>query len=104
MQDTTHRSAAGKRILPGLQHALASAQGDAPRGDAHPVQVPAAVDVKTIRTRLGLSQAAFAQRYGLALRSLQNWEQGRRQPEGPARLLLVVIDKEPEAVHRALLS
>ena len=66
------------------------------------VQVPVEVDVKAIRKRLGLTQAAFAQRYGFELSSIRNWEQGRRQPEGPARVLLLVINKEPEAVQRAL--
>jgi putative transcriptional regulator len=97
-------SAAGKSILAGLQDALAYAQGDTTRGEAHTVQVPATVDVKAIRKRLGLTQTAFAQRYGFELSSIRNWEQGRRQPEGPARILLLVIDKEPEAVHRALAS
>jgi putative transcriptional regulator len=97
-------SAAGKSILAGLQDALAYAQGETTRGQAHTVRVPDTVDVKAIRKRLGLTQAAFAQRYGFELSSIRNWEQGRRQPEGPARLLLLVIDKEPEAVHRALAS
>jgi putative transcriptional regulator len=51
-----------------------------------------------------LTQAAFAQRYGFTLSSIRNWEQDRRQPEGAARVLLLVIDKEPEAVQRALAS
>ena len=66
------------------------------------LQIPAMVDVKAIRKRLGLTQAAFARRYGFELSSIRNWEQGRRYPEGPARLLPMVIDKEPDAVHRAL--
>ena len=104
MQHNTHMSAAGKSILTGLQDALAYAQGDTTRGQSYTVRVPDTVDVKAIRKRLGLTQAAFAQRYGFELSSIRNWEQGRRQPEGPARLLLLVIDKEPEAVHRALAS
>ena len=104
MEHNAHMSAAGKSILAGLQDALAYAQGDTTRGQSHIVRVPEAVDVKAIRKRLGLTQAAFAQRYGFELSSIRNWEQGRRQPEGPARLLLLVIDKEPEAVHRALAS
>lgn len=83
---------------------MAYAQGETTRGTAHTVRRPAAVDVKAIRTRLSLTQAAFAQRYGFELSSIRNWEQGRRQPEGPARVLLLVIDKEPDAVHRALAS
>ena len=60
------------------------------------------MDVKAIRQRLGKSQAAFARMIGVSVATLQNWEQGRRQPEGPARMLLRVIDREPEAVRRAL--
>ena len=93
---------AGKSITAGLQDALAYVQGDASRGRAQTVRVPVEVDVKAIRKRLGLTQAAFAERYGFELSSIRNWEQGRRQPEGPARVLLLVIDKEPEAVQRAL--
>jgi putative transcriptional regulator len=104
MEHDIRMSAAGNSILAGLHDAVAYAQGDPTRGEAHTIHVPAIVDVKAIRKRYGLTQAAFAQRYGFALNSIRNWEQGRRQPEGPARLLLLVIDKEPEAVHRALAS
>jgi putative transcriptional regulator len=50
----------------------------------------------------GLSQAAFARRFGLDVTALQAWEQGRRQPDRTARLLLTIIAREPEAVQRAL--
>jgi putative transcriptional regulator len=66
------------------------------------VHVPATVDVRAIRRRLGLSQGAFAARFGFALDAVQNWEQGRRRPEGAARAFLTVIEREPEAVTRAL--
>ena len=66
------------------------------------MQVSAHVDLKALRQRLGLSQAAFARRYGFAVGSIRNWEQGCRQPKGPTRLLLRVIEREPEAVQRAL--
>ena len=55
-----------------------------------------------LRKRLGLSQAEFARQFMLNLRTLQNWEQGRRRPEGAARAFLRVIEREPEAVQRAL--
>lgn len=64
--------------------------------------VGAGPDVKVIRERLGLSQEAFADRFHLSLRTVQEWEQRRRVPEGPARVLLRVIDREPDAVERAL--
>jgi len=59
-------------------------------------------EVRAIRRRRGLSQAAFAARFGINLRTLQDWEQGRTQPDGPARAFLLVIDREPQAVERAL--
>jgi putative transcriptional regulator len=59
-------------------------------------------EVRAIRRRSGLSQAAFAARYGLNLRTLQDWEQGRTRPDAPARTFLLVIDREPRAVERAL--
>lgn len=64
--------------------------------------VSPALDVKVIRERLGLSQEAFADRFRLSLRTVQEWEQGRRTPEGPARVLLRVIERDPNAVERAL--
>ena len=59
-------------------------------------------DVRAIRARLGLSQHAFARRFAVSLRTVQDWEQGRRDPVGPARVLLALIEHEPDAVTRAL--
>ena len=56
------------------------------------------MDVKKIRDNFKLSQAEFARMLGISKRTLQNWEQGRRQPAGPARVLLLVAEKYPEAV------
>lgn len=55
-------------------------------------------DVKSIRTKTGLSQSAFAALLGVSPRTLQDWEQGRRTPNGPARSLLRVADKHPEVL------
>jgi putative transcriptional regulator len=46
--------------------------------------------------------AAFAARFGFSVKNIQNWEQGLRQPEGPARAYLLVIDRNPKAVQEAL--
>ena len=61
-------------------------------------------DVRKIRAKLQKSQSEFAQMIGVSVATLQNWEQGRRQPEGPARALLVVASKAPRTVARALAS
>jgi putative transcriptional regulator len=75
---------------------------DADLTRARLVVPPGYVDVKAIRTKLGLSQTAFAGRYGFRVRTVQEWEQGRRRPEGPARILLKIIERAPRAVERAL--
>ena len=59
-------------------------------------------DVKAIREGLGKSQSEFALMIGVSVSTLQNWEQGRRQPEGPARALLKVAAENPSAVAKAL--
>jgi putative transcriptional regulator len=90
-----------EKIMAGLDDAHAYAEGDTARGTAHQVQV-ADVDITQLREKLGLSQNRFATLFGLSPRTVRNWEQGIRHPEGPARILLQVIDREPEAVMRAL--
>jgi putative transcriptional regulator len=76
------------------------------RGEAHPasyrVFVPADIDVRKIRKAFGLSQEQFAARFGIPAATIRDWEQHRRKPEGPARVLLQVIKNEPKAVSRAL--
>jgi putative transcriptional regulator len=60
------------------------------------------VDIKRIRARLHASQSQFAFMIGVSRATLQNWEQGRRKPEGPAQALLRVAEKRPDAVLEAL--
>ncbi|MBL7114539.1 MAG: helix-turn-helix domain-containing protein [Kiritimatiellae bacterium] len=60
------------------------------------------VDIKRIRNRLHVSQSQFSLMIGVSRSTLQNWEQGRREPEGPAKALLRVVDKQPQAVLEAL--
>jgi putative transcriptional regulator len=69
---------------------------------ARRVRAFAPADVKTIRTRLGKSQTAFALMIGVSVATLRNWEQGRRTPDGPALALLRVASASPKAVERAL--
>ena len=63
---------------------------------------PDSVDVRSVRSLTGLSQARFAELLGIELATLRNWEQGRRQPTGPARALLRAIRNNPIEVIRAL--
>ena len=59
-------------------------------------------DVRSLRTRLGLSQERFAARFGFSVDAIRQYESHRRTPTGPARTLLRVIAREPDAVTRAL--
>ena len=61
-------------------------------------------DIKTVRRKLNLSQSEFALMIGVSLPTLQNWEQGRRRPDGPAQALLKVAAANPKAVMDALAS
>lgn len=76
------------------------AAGVADAGGWRVVRRPPPPDVRRVRARLGLSQAAFAQRFGLSTRTVQEWEQGRAVPDQPARVLLRVIEEAPDTVAR----
>ena len=88
-------------IRRGLEEALAYAEGTADLS-RYGVHIPVEVDVKAIRTRLNMTQEEFAARFGFSINTLRRWEQGRRVPEGPTRAYLMVIDRDPKAVQRAL--
>lgn len=88
-------------IAAGLKSAIDHAAGRSKQSIVHEVTVPH-VDVAQLRDSLGLSQTEFAEAFGVSVGTIRNWEQGRRSPRGPARVLLNVIAKEPEAVMRVL--
>ena len=89
------------KIRAGLDEAIAIARGEAELA-TYRLHVPDEIDIRAIRNKLGMSQRQFAASFGFGLDAVQNWEQGRRRPEGAARAFLTVIDREPDAVRRAL--
>ena len=95
------RSTVGARIIQGLEQAIAWTRGENDDVRVTLVQVPA-VDVREVRTNMGLSQAQFATKFGFPPATLRNWEQGRSRPDAPTRVLLAVIAKHPEAVEDVL--
>ena len=74
------------------------------RGEMKPSRVHEFVDpdVKAIRERIGFSQSQFAALIGVSLRTIQNWEQGHRHPTGPAKVLLKLVQADPESVFKSL--
>lgn len=94
-------SKAFDKIAAGLQDAVAIAQGKADP-ESYVVHVPADIDVSAIRARTGLTQKAFAGRFGFSLATLRDWEQRRSNPDQTSRAYLTVIDRDPASVERAL--
>jgi putative transcriptional regulator len=89
----------GKELIGSAREALAIARGEERSARAFSAAAP---DVAAIRKRLGLSQDRFAKKFGLSPATVRDWEQGRRQPDAPARNFLRVIDYAPETVERAI--
>lgn len=88
-------------VTKGLEEALAFAAGQQAGAKVHDVAV-ASIDVAKVRQKTGLSQSEFARSIGVAKGTLLNWEQGRRQPTGPAQVLLALIAKRPSVVQDLL--
>lgn len=91
---------AAKRITQGLAEALSHVTGNAVPDLA--LHISAQLDVLAIRRRTGLSQAAFSRRIGVSSATLRNWEKGLRTPEGPARVLLALMERNPQIVEETL--
>jgi len=88
-----------EQMMDGLDDVEAFLAGEKEGFKAH---VPQEVDVKAIRSRLGMTQVKFSDTFGFSLDAIKHWEGGRRTPEAPARTLLTVIAKNPAAVLTAL--
>jgi putative transcriptional regulator len=89
-----------ERLISSLSDILSYSDNDRSLGDG--LSLPSAVYVAAIRQKTGLSQAAFARRIGVPVATLRNWEQGRRPPQGPARVLLALLDRNPWIVEETL--
>ncbi len=92
-------STAFSSIKEGLIQATAHAKGELATAKVH---FPKAVDVKVIRTNVGMTQVEFANSFGISVATLRHWERGDREPQGPARVLLQVVARQPQAVFSAL--
>lgn len=93
----------GKSAFESIRQGLREAVGHA-RGEAVAVKTyrPQPVDVKALRNRVSMTQEQFAARFGFSVATLRHWERGDRSPQGPALVLLNVIDRNPAAVLSAL--
>jgi putative transcriptional regulator len=94
----------GDLLLQGLDEAIAHIQGEktGARETVVMVDVPKRIDVRAIRKKLNMSRAVFSAQFGFSVRTIEKWETGERQPEGPTRAYLTVIERKPDAVVEAL--
>lgn len=90
----------GDELIESMQEALAYVRGE--KANVRVTEVDTSVEIKRIRKKVGLTQDAFATALGVSVSGLRKWEQGQRHPHGAALTLLQVMDKEPEAVARAI--
>ncbi len=88
-----------KRLLEGVKQMHEIRQGKRKPSRVFVHEEP---DVRTVRDKTGLSQASFATMLGVSKRTLENWEQGRRRPTGPARVLLRIFAADPKHAIKAL--
>lgn len=88
-----------KSIKQGIDEAITYSEGKCPQAVIHEFSP---VDVKNIRSNMGMSQTEFASAFGISVSTLRHWERGDRVPHGPALVLLNVVEKEPQAVLNAL--
>lgn len=94
-------SKAFEKIMAGLDDARDWLDGERKGFVAHRVEIREP-DAKAIRDATGLSRPDFARRIGVALDTLEEWEQGRARPEGPARVLLALIERRPSLARDEL--
>ncbi len=87
-------------LMASLAEARAFARGE--QVDGLRVHHFPAIDIAAIRKKAGATQDGFARQIGVSIATLRNWEQGRRQPEGPARVLLAMLARDPGIVVRVL--
>ncbi len=90
----------GRELIASMQEAAAIVRGEKDAARVHLSRGD--IDVRAIRERLGLTRPAFAQRFGLAVAAIRDWEQGLRRPDPAARVLLMVIARNPETVAQVV--
>ena len=88
----------GDEIIQGLEEAVGYMRGKKPRVAVHKVVIPDEINVKAIRQKLKLSRQEFADYFGFSVRTLQHWEQGNRHPQGPAKVLLLLLQRDPVTI------
>lgn len=99
-----HHTKLGQELIEALEEVKLHSKGDITLSCRTVNEAPDMnfLHIKNIRKKLNLTQNSFANNFGFSLGAVKDWEQGRRKPEKSARILLAIIDKEPQVVERIL--
>lgn len=92
----------GSEIIHGMTEAIEYIRGNSGTAKVHKVEIPNEIDVRVIRENLKLSRKEFADSFGFSTRTLQHWEQGDRAPHGSAKVLLLLLQREPATIAKIL--
>ncbi|WP_115712843.1 helix-turn-helix domain-containing protein [Legionella sainthelensi] len=92
----------GQEIIQGMEEAIEYIRGNKESVKVHKVEIPNEIDVREIRENLNLSRKEFADSFGFSPRTLQHWEQGDRAPHGAAKVLLLLLQREPATIAKIL--
>lgn len=92
----------GNEIIQGMTDAIEYIRGNTGVAKINKVEIPNAIDVREIRENLKLSRKEFADSFGFSSRTLQHWEQGDRVPHGSAKVLLLLLQREPATIAKIL--
>ncbi|HAU0213578.1 TPA: helix-turn-helix domain-containing protein [Legionella pneumophila] len=92
----------GQEIIHGMEEAIEYIRGNKGSAKVHKVEIPNEIDVREIRENLNLSRKEFADSFGFSPRTLQHWEQGDRAPHGAAKVLLLLLQREPATIAKIL--
>jgi putative transcriptional regulator len=91
-----------REALDGLKEFSDHVAGKPTKGRATVVRIPPDIDVRALRTRLGLSQEEFARTYAIPLNTLRKWEQKTRRPDQASRVYLMTISRDPKGIQKLL--
>ncbi len=94
----------GDELIQGMNEAIDIVKGKKTAAIIHKIDIPEKIDVRKIRARLKLSRTKFAAQFGFSPRTLQHWEQGDRRPQGPARVLLLLLQRDPQTIKHILVD
>lgn len=92
----------GSELIQAMEEAIEYTRGQNKDSLTHTIEVPDNIDVPKIRKQMALTPSQFANKYGFSYKTVQHWERGDRRPTGPARILLAILEKEPNIVNKYL--